>query len=131
MAAAFTRVCLNLVRPVELSVASRVSIRGMAVAKKDAKKEGGAKKGGGSKAGKPTAASACKKVPGAPAVDLAAVCRGANFLEGGKDPAILADNQYPEWLFTLLDPRPPTTDGLPTRRERKAAIRMDNLGRAG
>lgn len=31
---------------------------------------------------------------------------GANILKVGEDPKILADSEYPDWLFHLLDKRP-------------------------
>ena len=31
-------------------------------------------------------------------------CTGLNILKDGKDPELMPDDQYPDWLWTLLDP---------------------------
>ncbi|KAJ3174778.1 39S ribosomal protein L37, mitochondrial [Geranomyces variabilis] len=33
------------------------------------------------------------------------VLKGINILKDGKDPVAMADNQYPDWLWTLLEPK--------------------------
>ncbi|ONK59747.1 uncharacterized protein A4U43_C08F10060 [Asparagus officinalis] len=35
---------------------------------------------------------------------------GANILKEGTDPKILPDSEYPDWLFHLLDKRPPLSE---------------------
>ncbi|RKP05055.1 mitochondrial ribosomal protein L37-domain-containing protein, partial [Thamnocephalis sphaerospora] len=36
------------------------------------------------------------------------VLKGLNYMREGKDPVALADDAYPDWIWTLLTPRPPT-----------------------
>ena len=31
-------------------------------------------------------------------------CTGLNILKDGKDPELMPDDQYPDWLWTILDP---------------------------
>ena len=31
-------------------------------------------------------------------------CTGMNILKDGKDPELMPDDQYPDWLWTILDP---------------------------
>ncbi|KAJ3149585.1 39S ribosomal protein L37, mitochondrial [Geranomyces variabilis] len=33
------------------------------------------------------------------------VLKGINILKDGKDPVAMADNQYPDWLWALLEPK--------------------------
>lgn len=35
---------------------------------------------------------------------------GANILKDGQDPKILPDSEYPDWLWHLLDKRPPLSE---------------------
>uniref|UniRef100_A0A7S2X0T2 Large ribosomal subunit protein mL54 n=1 Tax=Chloropicon primus TaxID=1764295 RepID=A0A7S2X0T2_9CHLO len=32
--------------------------------------------------------------------------QGINYKKGGTDPKILPDGEYPEWLWTMIDPKP-------------------------
>ncbi|KAI9595087.1 mitochondrial ribosomal protein L37-domain-containing protein [Syncephalis fuscata] len=36
------------------------------------------------------------------------VLKGINYTKDGSDPVAMEDTAYPEWLWTLLTPRPPT-----------------------
>jgi len=56
------------------------------------------------------------------------VCRGLNIYNSGEDPKIQDESQYPEWLWTLLDPADTLTpeDKRYWRRIRKARIRSTN-----
>jgi len=56
------------------------------------------------------------------------VCQGLNINNNGEDPKIQDKSQYPEWLWTLLDPADTLTpdDKKYWRRIRKARIRTTN-----
>jgi len=56
------------------------------------------------------------------------VCQGLNIYNSGEDPKIQDKLQYPEWLWTLLDPVDTLTPGDKRywRRIRKARIRSTN-----
>ncbi|KAJ0052692.1 hypothetical protein Pint_02921 [Pistacia integerrima] len=62
---------------------------------------GKAKKGGkgGAASDAPKASILSKEVKSTTVV-------GANILKDGTDPKILADSEYPDWLYHLLDKRP-------------------------
>ncbi|KAI9229476.1 MAG: mitochondrial 54S ribosomal protein YmL37 [Piptocephalis tieghemiana] len=47
---------------------------------------------------------------------------GLNVYKGKKDPVALRDDEYPEWLWTLLDPKP---TGL-SKRKHHSALRDAN-----
>ena len=60
---------------------------------------------------------------------------GANILKDGVDPKVLADNEYPEWLWQLLDKRPPLSE-LQRRKpeslsyeELRRFVKLDNRAR--
>ena len=38
------------------------------------------------------------------AVDLSQVCAGLNYFKTGEDPPIRADEEYPDWLPSILEP---------------------------
>jgi large subunit ribosomal protein L54 len=38
------------------------------------------------------------------------VFKGLNYMREGKDPVAMADDAYPDWLWTLLTPRPPVSE---------------------
>eukprot|EP00123_Amoebidium_parasiticum_P012630 comp21486_c0_seq1/m.29759 comp21486_c0_seq1/g.29759 ORF comp21486_c0_seq1/g.29759 comp21486_c0_seq1/m.29759 type:complete len:114 (-) comp21486_c0_seq1:124-465(-) len=57
-----------------------------------------------------------------------AVCNGANIYVGGEDPPLRPNEEYPDWLWTLLD-EPKITDPLDKRywrKLRKTSIRKAN-----
>ncbi|GFP89449.1 54S ribosomal protein l37 mitochondrial [Phtheirospermum japonicum] len=51
---------------------------------------------------------------------------GANILKEGQDPKILPDSDYPDWLWHLLDKRPPLSE---LRRKDTATLPYDELKR--
>ncbi|KAJ6796141.1 putative 54S ribosomal protein L37, mitochondrial [Iris pallida] len=60
---------------------------------------------------------------------------GANILKDGTDPKILPDSEYPDWLWRLLDKRPPLselrrkkTETLPYE-DLKRFVKLDNRAR--
>lgn len=60
---------------------------------------------------------------------------GANILKDGADPKILPDSEYPDWLWHLLDKRPPLselrrkdTQTLPYE-DLKRFVKLDNRAR--
>ncbi|KAL3829521.1 hypothetical protein ACJIZ3_018323 [Penstemon smallii] len=60
---------------------------------------------------------------------------GANILKDGQDPKILADSEYPDWLWHLLDKRPALSElrrkdiqTLPYD-ELKRFVKLDNRAR--
>ena len=60
---------------------------------------------------------------------------GANILKDGTDPKILPDSEYPDWLWHLLDKRPPLselrrkdTQTLPYE-DLKRFVKLDNRAR--
>jgi len=60
---------------------------------------------------------------------------GANILKDGADPKIMPDSEYPDWLWHLLDKRPPlselrrkNTETLPYE-ELKRFVKLDNRAR--
>ncbi|KAJ0964698.1 hypothetical protein J5N97_025836 [Dioscorea zingiberensis] len=60
---------------------------------------------------------------------------GANIIKDGADPKILPDTEYPDWLWHLLDKRPPLSelrrkniDSLPFE-DLKRFVKLDNRAR--
>ncbi|ANB13857.1 mitochondrial 54S ribosomal protein YmL37 [Sugiyamaella lignohabitans] len=62
--------------------------------------------------------------------------KGLNIKKGGEDPIALAENEYPEWLWELLDPaaqkaKLESDAGRQARKERRSAnrqkIKMNNF----
>ncbi|XP_078433039.1 large ribosomal subunit protein mL54-like [Wolffia australiana] len=51
---------------------------------------------------------------------------GANILKDGADPKILPDEEYPEWLWRLLDKRPPLSE---LQRKNPETLSYDELRR--
>lgn len=51
---------------------------------------------------------------------------GANILKDGQDPKILPDSEYPDWLWHLLDKRPPLSE---LRRKDIETLPYDDLKR--
>lgn len=68
------------------------------------------------------------------------LCKGINYLKEGSDPPLLADSEYPEWLWSILDDKkkPKADEESPVdinnktlwRRKRKLKIREQNAMRA-
>ncbi|KVI00111.1 Ribosomal protein L37, mitochondrial, partial [Cynara cardunculus var. scolymus] len=90
---------------------------------------GKSKKGkGGGAADAPKQSSLSKEVKSTTVV-------GANILKEGTDPKILADSEYPEWLFHLLDKKPALSElrrknieTLPYE-DLKRFVKLDNRSR--
>lgn len=89
------------------------------------KKKGGK---GGAAAGGPKASILSKEVKSTTVV-------GANILKDGADPKILADSEYPDWLWHLLDKRPALSElkrknveTLP-HEDLKRFVKLDNRAR--
>lgn len=60
---------------------------------------------------------------------------GANILKDGADPKIMPDSEYPDWLWHLLDKRPPLSElrrknleSLPYE-DLKRFVKLDNRAR--
>ncbi|PON69819.1 Ribosomal protein [Parasponia andersonii] len=51
---------------------------------------------------------------------------GANILKDGADPKVLADSEYPDWLFHLLDKRPALSE---LRRKNVETLPYEDLKR--
>ncbi|EPS71701.1 hypothetical protein M569_03059, partial [Genlisea aurea] len=92
---------------------------------------GGAKAKKGSKSG---AADAPRVLVISKEVKATTV-HGGNILKDGQDPKILPDSEYPEWLFRLLDKRPPLSElkrkdpeSLPFE-DLKRLVKLDNRAR--
>ncbi|KAL7094933.1 hypothetical protein ACP275_11G135800 [Erythranthe tilingii] len=51
---------------------------------------------------------------------------GANILKDGQDPKILPDSEYPDWLWHLLDKKPPLSE---LRRKDIKTLPYDDLKR--
>lgn len=68
-------------------------------------------------------------------VDLNSVCAGLNYYKTGENPPIKADSEYPEWLWTCLDPVhtykevPPELEKAHMRRQNKLRARENNAVR--
>ncbi|KAL5566883.1 hypothetical protein UlMin_030047 [Ulmus minor] len=90
-----------------------------------AKKKGGK---GGAAADAPKASILSKEVKSTTVV-------GANILKEGADPKILADSEYPDWLFHLLDKRPALSElrrkdsETLSYEELKRFVKLDNRAR--
>ncbi|XP_058102182.1 large ribosomal subunit protein mL54-like [Magnolia sinica] len=82
---------------------------------------GKAKKGpkGGSAADAPKASTLSKEVKSTTVV-------GANILKDGTDPKIMADSDYPDWLWHLIDKRPPLSE---LRRKNVETLPYEDLRR--
>jgi len=50
-----------------------------------------------------------------------------NYKKGGTDPTILADGEYPEWLWSMLDPKP-TLSELERKLKPMLAEEIDGIG---
>lgn len=65
-------------------------------------------------------------------VDLNSVCAGLNYYKDGEDPPIKADSEYPEWLWTTMDPVhtykevPPELEKTFRRNQNKRRLRENN-----
>ncbi|XP_058956885.2 large ribosomal subunit protein mL54-like [Pocillopora verrucosa] len=64
------------------------------------------------------------------------LCQGINYLKDGSDPPLLPDNEYPDWLWEVLQPKQPVDeepDDLNNktywRRLRKIKLRQANAAR--
>lgn len=57
------------------------------------------------------------------------VLKGLNIYKEGKDPVALKDEEYPSWLWTLLDPAPEAelTEREQQRRQRARTVKQDNF----
>ncbi|XP_003387208.1 PREDICTED: 54S ribosomal protein L37, mitochondrial-like [Amphimedon queenslandica] len=53
------------------------------------------------------------------------VCQGANYYTHGSDPELKDDSEYPDWLWTLLDP-PAEDSKTYHRQQKKAKARLRN-----
>lgn len=91
---------------------------------------GKAKKGskGGAASDAPKASSLSKEVKSSTVV-------GANILKEGTDPKVLADSEYPDWIWHLLDKRPALSElrrknieTLPYE-DLKRFVKLDNRAR--
>ncbi|KAK0590914.1 hypothetical protein LWI29_033154 [Acer saccharum] len=91
---------------------------------------GKAKKGGkgGAASDAPKASSLTKEAKSTTVV-------GANILKDGADPKVLPDSEYPDWLWHLLDKRPPLSElrrknieTLPYE-ELRRFVKLDNRAR--
>lgn len=51
---------------------------------------------------------------------------GGNILKEGTDPKVLADSEYPDWLFHLLDKRPPLSE---LQRKEAESLSFEDLKR--
>jgi len=51
---------------------------------------------------------------------------GANILKDGADPKIMADSEYPDWLWHLLDKRPALSE---LKRQEAEALSVEDLKR--
>ena len=62
-----------------------------------------------------------------PDVDLATVCYGLNYFSAGEEVKLKDNSEYPDWLWTLLDPVPEDPSNVTyARRLRKAEMRAKN-----
>ncbi|GKA86444.1 54S ribosomal protein L37, mitochondrial-like protein [Tanacetum coccineum] len=89
---------------------------------------GKSKKKGGGAADAPKQSILTKEVKSTTVV-------GANILKEGADPKILADSEYPDWLFHLLDKKPALSElrrksieSLPYE-DLKRFVKLDNRAR--
>ena len=58
-------------------------------------------------------------------------CTGVNYFKEGEDPPIKPDEEYPEWLWELIEDGDPTPEEKQYwRRQRKENIRDHNFQRA-
>ncbi|KAH9622579.1 hypothetical protein KSS87_001766 [Heliosperma pusillum] len=82
---------------------------------------GKAKKGGkgGAAADAPKTSTLSKEVKSTTVV-------GANILKDGSDPKILADSEYPDWLWHILDKRPALSE---LQRKEAEALPFEDLKR--
>ncbi|CAN6448525.1 unnamed protein product [Victoria cruziana] len=94
----------RLLRPL-VPVTLVVHRRGFAAPKS---KKGGGGKGGAADA--PKAETLSKDVKATTVV-------GANILKDGADPKILPDSEYPDWLWHLIDKKPPLSELKRTKLE--------------
>eukprot|EP00128_Syssomonas_multiformis_P005124 Colp12_sorted_trinity150504_noHs@10152 len=54
-------------------------------------------------------------------------CTGANFYTTGEDPKLKPDDQYPKWLWTLLDPRPSLEEMDPSEKRYWSVLRREKM----
>ncbi|PKA50070.1 hypothetical protein AXF42_Ash021101 [Apostasia shenzhenica] len=101
-----------------------VVIRGFAAGGAKAKKGGK----GGSTADSPSVSALSKEIKSSTVI-------GANIFKDSSDPKILSDSEYPEWLWHLLDKRPPLSElrrksieTLPYE-DLKRFVKLDNRSR--
>ncbi|KAI3710704.1 hypothetical protein L2E82_40493 [Cichorium intybus] len=114
--------CIKSLRSIGVTNSGLGSCRTFAVG-------GKAKKGkGGGAADGPKQSSLSKEVKSTTVV-------GANILKEGTDPKILADSEYPEWLWHLLDKKPALSElrrknieTLPYE-DLKRFVKLDNRSR--
>ncbi|CAL1391515.1 unnamed protein product [Linum trigynum] len=108
---------MNHIRSLRSVVISKevVGVRAFAAAGGKAKK--GSK--GGASADAPKASSLSKEVKSSTTV-------GANILKDGTDPKVMADSDYPDWLWHLLDKRPALSE---LRRKEKESLPYEDLKR--
>lgn len=53
-----------------------------------------------------------------------------NYLKAGKDPVMKEDSEYPDWLFTVMDPKPTKRElELKLENEGKIAMTLQELRR--
>ena len=77
---------------------------------------------------------AAKKVAPPSVVDpaISRVCTGLNYYNTGEDPPIRDDNQYPEWLWSILDPvKSSVDDKIYWRKLNKQKARDNNRKQLG
>lgn len=65
-----------------------------------------------------------------PQASSATHCTGANYFKEGEDPVLKADEEYPKWLWGLLDKKEGKESKKELRRESKRKIRQQNFERA-
>eukprot|EP01137_Pigoraptor_chileana_P011229 Opistho-2@61763 len=116
-------------RPVTgaVCVGMRVDARGYAAPAKGDKKDKGAKKGDKKKKGAP----ALRKAE-PPVIPDPLLVTGLNVMKDGRDPPLRPDSEYPDWLWSLADPLPPSgsltpSDAMYWRVTNRIKIRQRNL----
>ncbi|KAK3183737.1 hypothetical protein Dsin_031023 [Dipteronia sinensis] len=120
---------MNQIRSLRSLILSKETVRDVG-RRSFATGPGKAKKGGkgGAASDAPKASSLTKEAKSTTVV-------GANILKDGADPKVLLDSEYPDWLWRLLDKRPPLSElrrknieTLPYE-ELRRFVKLDNRAR--